>query len=502
MVELLSMANYDLNNYLRQMESFRAADHARENLVNELIEKFSGLLREHAELKSDYLSERDNRRNYQSRVEEVHRAMSEHEHQLDSSSFVLALIDGDGAIFQDALLQAAGGDGGSEAASRLYHAIHNHISSLYSNSGKWPVMAQIYLSLDKLAIKLQQVGLLRHPQELRTFAQRFSVNQPLFSIVDVGQGKERADHKIKEMLRTFSDNPTCRHIIFGGCHDAGYLLNLDQFKHNEAKASRITLMESTPAYRGFAELPNFKRANFDDVFRNEPLPDSAPAINTTVTAAHIPPPSAQSPIIMRSLTNRTPPAASVLPAVVSPSPSTPAPSVSATESSEDSTWASVGKTGTERTNSISIASTTNSKANTKKKYAYYNKSEQRLDEPLPARDRASAEALDARMKKNGKKMCNNFHLGGSCMQGKFCHFQHEPKLSAGELTTLRYKARSLACNNRYCEDIDCYLGHQCANERDFGNCRYENTCHLRATHGMDREKYVRVDRNGNEEYSP
>lgn len=34
MVGILSMANYDLNNYLRQMESFRAADHARENLVN------------------------------------------------------------------------------------------------------------------------------------------------------------------------------------------------------------------------------------------------------------------------------------------------------------------------------------------------------------------------------------------------------------------------------------------------------------------------------------
>ena len=58
-------------------------------------------------------------------------------------------------------------------------------------------MAQIYLSLDKLAFKLQQVGLLRHPQELRSFAQRFSVNQSLFSIIDVGQGKERADHKIK-----------------------------------------------------------------------------------------------------------------------------------------------------------------------------------------------------------------------------------------------------------------------------------------------------------------
>lgn len=257
------------------------------------------------------------------------------------------------------------------------------------------------------------------------------------------------------MLRTFSDNPTCRHIIFGGCHDAGYLLNLDQFKHNEAKASRITLLESTPAYRGFTELPNFKRANFDDVFKNEPLPESAPAINTAVFAAHGASPPAQSPMVMRSLTNRTPPAASVPAPFMTPSPSTPAASVSATESSEDYTWASVGKTGTERTNSISIAPTANTKANSKKKYAYYNKSEQRLDEPLPPRDRASADSLDTRMKKNGKKMCNNFHLGGSCTQGKFCHFQHEPKLSAGELNALRYKARSLACNNRYCEDIDC-----------------------------------------------
>ena len=61
-------------------------------------------------------------------------------------------------------------------------------------------MVQIYLSLDKLALKLQQVGLLRHPQDLRAFAQCFSVNQSLFSIIDVGHGKERADHKIKGVI--------------------------------------------------------------------------------------------------------------------------------------------------------------------------------------------------------------------------------------------------------------------------------------------------------------
>ncbi|KAG9204767.1 hypothetical protein G6514_009998 [Epicoccum nigrum] len=330
------------------------------------------------------------------------------------------------------------------------------------------------------------------------------MNQSLFSIIDVGPGKEKADHKIREMMRSFGDNPTCRHIIFGGCHDSGYLTVLDHIKHNETKMSRITLLETTPAYHGFASLPYVKRANFDDVFRKEPLPDyaPAPAINTAVVAAQSPPPSAQPLPVTRALTNRTPPAVSTSPAGISPAPSTPAPSVSATESSEESTWASVGKVGAERTNSISIAPTVISKVGTKKKYAYFNKSEQRLDEPLPPRDKASMESLERRMARTGKKMCNNFHIGGSCAQGRFCHFQHEPKLTPGELNALKYKARSLACNNQYCEDVDCYLGHQCANERDFGSCKFDKNCHLRATHGMDIQKWVRVDRNGNEEYAP
>lgn len=99
--------------------------------------------------------------------------------------------------FQDALLRGASSDGGSEAASKLKDAIHEHIASIYQDSGNWPIMVHIYLSLDKLAQKLASVGLLHHPAELRSFAQSFSINQSLFNIVDVGHGKERADHKIK-----------------------------------------------------------------------------------------------------------------------------------------------------------------------------------------------------------------------------------------------------------------------------------------------------------------
>jgi hypothetical protein len=73
--------------------------------------------------------------------------------------------------------------------------------------------------------------------------------------------------------------------------------------------------------------------------------------------------------------------------------------------------ATVGKIGAPTNGSISIApSTTTSaiKKNIKKKYAYYNKAEQRLDEPLPPKDPAAAASLEARMKKVGKKMCNHW----------------------------------------------------------------------------------------------
>ncbi|KAF1828438.1 hypothetical protein BDW02DRAFT_512283 [Decorospora gaudefroyi] len=501
------MADYDFSRLLLQMQSFRASDEAREQFVSELLAKYQNLAEEHANLKNDYLSERDIRRNYQRTVDEKQSVVGDYERQLESSSFVLALIDGDGAIFQDALLQAAAGDGGSEAASRLYHAIRDHVASQYNKSGNWPVMVQIYLSLDKLAVKLATVGLLRSPQELRAFAQRFSVNQPLFSIIDVGQGKERADHKIKEMLRTFSDNPTCRHIIFGGCHDAGYLLNLEHFKHNMLKASRITLLETTPAYRGFTDLANFKRARFDDVFRSEPLPEhiSPPSNGFGYMSVQSPAQSSPQPLV-RTITNNTSTSPTMTPrtSVASPSPSaTPVSAATTTGSNGDSSWATVGKTGAPANGSISIAPTTaTTKKNSKKKYAYYNKAEQRLDEPLPSKDPAAAASLEARMKKVGKKMCNHWHLGGYCENGNFCGFQHEPKLTPAERNALRYKTRSLACKNRYCENIDCYLGHQCALERDQGYCPYPENCHLRSTHGMDRVKYVRYDKDGNADYAP
>jgi hypothetical protein len=140
------------------------------------------------------------------------------------------------------------------------------------------------------------------------------------------------------MLRTFSDNPTCRHIVFGGCHDAGYLLNLEHFKHNMPKASRITLLETTPAYRGFTDLANFKRARFDDVFKNEPLPDYAPPpINGFAQMVMQSPVQPTVQPLLRSMTNKS--STSPKTSVASPSPSiTPVSAVAAAELNGDSSW--------------------------------------------------------------------------------------------------------------------------------------------------------------------
>lgn len=86
------MAN--LQGYLNELERFRASDQARDRLVNvstyythppqaipsshendltctqELLEKFKTLSGDYENLKSDYHSERDGRRNYQRLVEE------------------------------------------------------------------------------------------------------------------------------------------------------------------------------------------------------------------------------------------------------------------------------------------------------------------------------------------------------------------------------------------------------------------------------------------------
>ena len=152
------------------------------------------------DLKNDWSNEKDSRRRWQSMVKEQASQIKRLNDRLEDNPFVLALIDGDGCIFQDRLLQLAA-DGGAEAAHELHQEI-KHVLQDRELSPSCTVKVEIYLSLEDLSRKLASVGILNTAGDMTTFAHAFNLAQPLFSIIDVGRGKERADHKIKGSVRT------------------------------------------------------------------------------------------------------------------------------------------------------------------------------------------------------------------------------------------------------------------------------------------------------------
>lgn len=155
--------------------------------------------------------------------------------------------------FQD-YLWAQGKDGGADAAHLLNAEITKHLKAMYPDApvDDWTIVVHVILNLQGLAAKLQRCGIVTNPNEVLAFGRAFGLAQPLFSFIDAGAGKERADHKIRETLRLFLPQSQCKHVFFGPCHDTGYIVVLERYKREHA--SRLTLIETRPAEPGFVDL--------------------------------------------------------------------------------------------------------------------------------------------------------------------------------------------------------------------------------------------------------
>ncbi|GME53878.1 c-x8-c-x5-c-x3-h type zinc finger protein [Neofusicoccum parvum] len=453
----------------QKIESFRRSDQERDALLQEVVRQYQQLKLAYDEKIGDFDNEVQARRYWQQQFTEASRALVMTRQQAENTPFVLALIDGDGAIFTEALLRA-GAEGGSDAAHKLQSEIRNHILDVYEGaSGSWSIMVHIYANLEGLSRKLASVGIIRSPAELQVFARAFSLHQPLFNFIDVGSGKERADHKIKEMMRVFISNIQCKHIIFGGCHDNGYLPNLDTYKHDPSYSSRISLLETTPATAGFTAL-KFKTVNFTSVFRPDELPEHRPA-----------PPQPPAPV-------KT---VSPVQTVVSPQSATSQTSNglrSATPitTTSSSSWATVGKTGM-TTKSISIAPIKPKE----RKFVLLNAYDQRIDEKLAKVERGALERFHAKISK--QKMCNEYHLKGACTLGPTCPYGHGDKLSPVDRLALQHKARNIPCSFLSdCREVSCYYGHNCP----YDECSRGDNCYFSMTHDMDRTPRMKMLEDG------
>ncbi|OHW91186.1 c-x8-c-x5-c-x3-h type zinc finger protein [Colletotrichum incanum] len=407
----------------------------------------------------------------------------------ESNPFVFVIIDGDGAVFQEALLKR-GADGGAEAGYLLWTEIKNYVTDAYPEAASedWNIIVQVVLNVDGLAKKLHSSGIVPNTSTERTlaeFGRGFGRAQPLFSFIDVGSGKESADHKIREMLRVMVRVTQCKHIFFGPCHDTGYLPVLEPYKLDHKVAKKLTLIETTPAEEGFKQL-NFHRVNFKSVFMSEKLPERVPRPALASMPPPLAVPTAASANPSTGVTSAKP-VNNDLPlrtATKNPSRVTSPPSNGA---QTPTPWSAVSKTpSAPKTIDISTA-----KKTPVRKYYLLNKDSQRIDEPLPKIDPAAEKRFKERMSKGGN-FCNNYHLHNNCKNPE-CPYVHGEKLSPGELLVLKQKSRGIPCSmGSDCDDINCTLGHHCRWLRD---CNH-NYCRFEGYHDIDSKPRVKVFEDG------
>ena len=109
--------------------------------------------------------------------------------------YAAVLVDGDGYKFPDSLI-LQGFEGGQQAALRLESQTQGYLKDVHGiNQVK--IIVRIFISFDGLASVYQGLGIIRDINQFRQFMIGFVQYQGLFDVIDVGKGKERADHKMR-----------------------------------------------------------------------------------------------------------------------------------------------------------------------------------------------------------------------------------------------------------------------------------------------------------------
>ncbi|KAJ5987052.1 hypothetical protein N7451_011417 [Penicillium sp. IBT 35674x] len=194
-------------------------------------------------------------------------------------NFAVVLVDGNGALFREELLRERDGYGAHEASQRIIHAVRENMYGP-ANRADITVVVRVFADLDELS-RIMHESRITYRYGMSTFAEQFSVTRGEFDFVDVGPGKANAARKMTSNLYHFYNNVQCQKIFWVGCHDAGYLKDLQQYTSDPRSRDRIVLVETTPAQPVFrAQLP-FPMTKFNHVFRSTRLTGEDSEYNAT-----------------------------------------------------------------------------------------------------------------------------------------------------------------------------------------------------------------------------
>jgi hypothetical protein len=114
------------------------------------------------------------------------------------NAFVVVLLDGDGMIFDDYLIQK-GEKGGKEAANLIWAAVNEFVARQLPHLSSPKIVTRVYANVKGLSDTLCKSGVIDNPGIFEAFTKGFN-DKLLFDFVDVGCGKKDMADESNEFL--------------------------------------------------------------------------------------------------------------------------------------------------------------------------------------------------------------------------------------------------------------------------------------------------------------
>jgi hypothetical protein len=242
--------------------------------LNHLIQEISGLLTNESrycqrieELSTDlnafktaYTTAEKSKREVEEKLQKLQQESDKDKHDFESQILalkgserrVICLIDGDGTIFSPDLI-AQGQEGGHAAAKMLAESVRQDFSTKY-HVEQFNLWVHVFYNKRGLVDAIGRAGFWNAKQKFEDFALGFNQAAERFVMVDVGNGKEAADAKLKVLLEDNIRLPQTCKILFGGCHDNGYATGLRSLITAGFQDKLVLLRGYTESAAGIEEL--------------------------------------------------------------------------------------------------------------------------------------------------------------------------------------------------------------------------------------------------------
>ena len=137
----------------------------------------------------------EKRNTSQAEVTNMKQRLQEFEELSASCKYAVILVDGDGYNFPDDLMRQ-GLKGGQQAARHLESQARLYLKGFRGGS-QLKIVVRMFLSVGEKSRLYRDIGIISDTNVLRQFMVGFVQTQGLFDVIDVGEGQERADYKVK-----------------------------------------------------------------------------------------------------------------------------------------------------------------------------------------------------------------------------------------------------------------------------------------------------------------